>query len=133
MEQRRMIHLECGTDNWAPTSEELHQLIEMFQKTSFDSVGAIVATIEGVKATELMVDDETIFYAGTTSSTSAILQAAIEASHLKNIEVPTHRDSDYQLGFQDGVNRVRNILKRAVNAYFVDNVKAEDEDELEES
>ncbi len=51
---RSILHLTCGIeDKWDPTPEELSDIIEAFETTEEDPVGAVIATRSGIEAAEI--------------------------------------------------------------------------------
>jgi hypothetical protein len=51
---RSILHLTVGIDEkWEPTPEQLNEVIEAFQTTEEDPVGAVIATRSGIEANEI--------------------------------------------------------------------------------
>lgn len=51
---RSILHLTCGIeDKWDPTPDQLNDIIEAFETTEEDPVGAVIATRSGIEANEI--------------------------------------------------------------------------------
>jgi len=69
---QRILHLQAGSDTWTPTSEELQELVNMFQHNVLpDKLGGIVASPEGlclrVRQYEVCGDEKVIASTGDLS------------------------------------------------------------------
>lgn len=51
--QRAMTHLTAGDDQWTPTTEELGELVHMFQQAEYDPLGGWVSTRNAVQAVDI--------------------------------------------------------------------------------
>lgn len=51
--QRAMTHVTAGDDNWTPSSEELHAIVDQFQMAEFDPMGGWISTRASVQATDV--------------------------------------------------------------------------------
>jgi hypothetical protein len=51
--QRAMTHISAGDENWVPSPEELHQIVQMFQQAETDPMGGWITTRNPVNATDI--------------------------------------------------------------------------------
>ena len=51
--QRSMLHITMGDDTWEPTPQEMADTVNNFQLADLDPLGAVMATRNGVQATEI--------------------------------------------------------------------------------
>lgn len=51
--QRAIMHIQCGDENWEPTSEELSDIANLFQAADLDPISGIVTTRNGVNISDV--------------------------------------------------------------------------------
>lgn len=51
--QRALTHVTAGDDTWTPSSEELNQLVQMYQQAEMDPLGGWLVTRNAVQATDI--------------------------------------------------------------------------------
>lgn len=50
--QRATTHIQAGDDTWTPTDDELYDLVQLFQSTESDPLGAYIATRNNIQVSE---------------------------------------------------------------------------------
>lgn len=56
---RKITVITAGTEDWEPTGQELHALVETFMKASTDPAGAVTATRSGINVRVIDVSTST--------------------------------------------------------------------------
>lgn len=51
--QRSTLHITAGDEDWIPTSEELSEIVGLFQSTEMDPISSVVATRNSIQTNEI--------------------------------------------------------------------------------
>lgn len=70
--QRATTHIQAGDDTWIPTDDELHDLVQLFQSTESDPLGAWIATRNNIQISDFRQAGEIWKWYETSDSLTAM-------------------------------------------------------------
>ena len=86
--QRSTLHITAGDEDWIPTSEELSEIVGLFQSTEMDPISSVVATRNSIQTNEIrcLAYDTLI----ATNEGLITIEDLYKGKHIEGREVKTH-------------------------------------------
>lgn len=86
--QRSTLHITAGDEDWIPTSEELSEIVGLFQSTEMDPISSVVATRNSIQTNEIrcLAYDTLI----ATNEGLITIEDLYKGKHIEGNEVKTH-------------------------------------------
>jgi len=128
---RKIIHLTAGSSEWEPTSKELQDLVELFQRTEVDPVDAVLATSSMVRAQEFTLEDgqELSVTASSLSFEHAVAARVLGDLLVGKLKAPDYLSPEGVNGFDQALILVRKRVEQIVAEYLgIDDSSEEDEE-----